>query len=454
MLNERLYEYIQDVENPETNYNLGLEYKKIGQTGAALSFFLRAADRSGDDLDLAYECLIHLGECFDAQQNRNTHVCACYKHAIALLPHRPEAYYHICRIKNWTSLYDEAYYFSSIALNLCNFDHTPLKDIHHYKGKYSLLFEKALSSWHWGKIEECRTSFLDLCKNHWNDLNEYEKGITQKYLKDHYNIDVEKILLESVDRIPVIGVPIVNGFHWIKRLVESIDYPVGHLIIINNNGRGELTDELDILAKTKYKFIDKISVTHLPANIGCAGAWNLIIKSCINSPSWIIVNNDIAFSPGMLEEMHREAVTTDSGMVHAKKSDWGGGAYDAFLIKDWVVQKCGLFDENLYPAYAEDVDYYIRVKNEGIKISILNIDYLHGDKDYETTGAQTWRLDVSLKEKIDNSRILNENEYLNKKWGNEYQTLQTYNYPFDNQSLDSSYTRYDLNFVRKKYLGF
>jgi GT2 family glycosyltransferase len=254
------------------------------------------------------------------------------------------------------------------------------------------------------------------------------------------------------------GVPIVNGLHWLKRLIESIDYPVNELFIVNNNGKGEITEELDKIVETSHKHINAIKVTHLPYNLGCSGAWNLIIKCYMNSPYWLIVNNDVAFTPGLLEKMNDAALNTDAEMIHGKVSQWGsvtGGAYDLFLIKDSAVQKCGLFDENLYPIYAEDVDYSIRATNENIKTLNLNIEYLHGDKDYESSGSQTWRLDPeNLKEKMNTSRILNETDYLYKKWGNDFYATGFYQTPFNNQNYDSKYTTYDLNFVRKKYLGF
>lgn len=254
--------------------------------------------------------------------------------------------------------------------------------------------------------------------------------------------------------IPVIGVPIVNGFHWIKRLIDSVDYPVKEFFIINNNGRNEINKELDALCNTKHKFIEKIIVSHLPSNLGVSASWNLIIKSYLMCPYWIICNHDVAFTPGLLEKMYLESKNNRYGMIHGKKCDWGGGAYDLFLIKDWVIQTCGLFDENLYPAYAEDVDHYIRIKNESIEIKFLNIDYPHGELDYSRTGSQTWRVDNTLKEKLDNSRILNETEYLNKKWGDNYSIYNTYKNPFNDERFKSSITSYDLDFVRKKYLGF
>lgn len=252
--------------------------------------------------------------------------------------------------------------------------------------------------------------------------------------------------------IPVIGVPIVNGVHWLKRLIDSVDYPVNELFIVNNNGRDQITNELDELVNINHPFINKIRVCHLPSNIGVSGAWNLIIKSYLMSPYWMIVNNDVSFSPGLLKSVHNEAINTDSGMIHCKKCDWGSGFYDLFLIKDWVVERCGLFDENLYPAYAEDVDYYMRVQNENIKSSILNLEYFHGDFDYNTSGSQTWKIELDLKDKIDKGRIMNETMYLNKKWGDFWNNR--YDYPYNNKYYNSKYTSYDLNFVRQKYLGF
>jgi hypothetical protein len=71
-----LHEYIRDPENPETNWNLAIEYLNNDQTASAICFFLRCADRSGDDLDLAYECLIHIGRCFDRQGDLKHIICS------------------------------------------------------------------------------------------------------------------------------------------------------------------------------------------------------------------------------------------------------------------------------------------------------------------------------------------------------------------------------------------
>ena len=55
--------------------------------------------------------------------------------------------------------------------------------------------------------------------------------------------------------IPVAGSLIVNTASWMRRLIKSIDYPIETFVIINNNGRGEIDDELNELAKQPRDFI-------------------------------------------------------------------------------------------------------------------------------------------------------------------------------------------------------
>jgi len=256
--------------------------------------------------------------------------------------------------------------------------------------------------------------------------------------------------------IPVIGTAVVNSTFWVEKQIKSIDYPVENFVIINNNGKGELNNELDIISKNTYPFIKKIIVTHMPSNIGVSGAWNLIIKCFVHCPYWIITNDDVSFDEGFLEEMVKTSKDNpDAGLIHGHSGDFNVGSWDLFLIKDWVIQQCGLFDENLYPAYCEDADYIMRLLNKSIKrIAGIEKNYFHGNgnKDqYYEEGSQTKKKDPSLVGKLEYSNEINI-EYLTKKWGENWRTCYPYPLPFNNYPI--SYTSYDLEFIRKKYLGF
>ena len=256
------------------------------------------------------------------------------------------------------------------------------------------------------------------------------------------------------DKIPVLGTAIVNGPHWLKKQIESIDYPVENYVIFNNNGRGEITNDLEILKSIENDNIENMFVCHLPSNIGVSGAWNLIIKSYINSPYWIIVNHDVSFTPGILEEMWSKAQNKETGIVFGKRGDFGLGAFDLFLIKDWVVQRLGLFDENFYPAYCEDADYIMKLWHTDIQQDFCELLYYHGSStDYYETGSQTKVEEPHLHDKLEEINTMNF-EYMEKKWGPWWRTMWPYKNPFNIKELLSTYNSYDIEFVRKKYLGF
>lgn len=281
--------------------------------------------------------------------------------------------------------------------------------------------------------------------------------ITNWWQENGHKINIEE-LVSMIDKIPVIGAPVVNSTYWISRLIMSVDYPVENFVIINNNGRGELDAELNRLTKMNHKFIDNIKVVHLPANIGCAGAWNLIIKCYMLAPYWIIVNDDVAFGPGLLKEMV-DKVNADPvvGMIHPNAGDFGIGAWDLFLIRENVVKIFGLFDENTYPAYCEDADYIMRMQHRPIrKIVGLNSKYMHGHGDstmYYETGSQTEKNEEGLKEKLDHANKLNI-DYLTQKWGPGWRKIDPNKNPFEGQEAPISMTTWDLDFVRQKHMGF
>lgn len=257
--------------------------------------------------------------------------------------------------------------------------------------------------------------------------------------------------------IPVIGTAVVKNPHWTRRLYLSIDFPVNNFVVFNNNGKGEIDEELDTLKELDHPFVKNLKIVHMPSNIGVAASWNLIIKSYLMSPFWIIVNDDVAFTPGFLREMFEASQNIEVGMVHGYGGDFGLGSYDLFLIKDWVVQKLGLFDENLYPAYCEDADYIMRLRHNDINaVKDLTKRYLHGDgycDEYYTHGSQTKKSSSDLAKKLDEVNVSNF-DYLTEKWGEGWRMADPFKYPFNNKDFSLTTTTFDLNFARSKYLGF
>lgn len=160
-LTAAITKYIRDTENAELNYQIALIYEELKQTSAAIGFFLRAAERT-NDMNLAYECLLKVGLCFERQTRRNNTVRVFYKHAVLLLPKRPEAYFLLSRFYERTLDRVSGYLYAQQGLDFADFNQVPLRGYVEYPGKYGLIFEKMVCSWWWGKVDECRALLVEL----------------------------------------------------------------------------------------------------------------------------------------------------------------------------------------------------------------------------------------------------------------------------------------------------
>lgn len=178
MDNKSLLNYINDINNSEKNYKLALEYEKLGQTGSAISFFLRAAELTKNDL-LAYECMIKIGLCFEKQGNRTNTVKSAYHNAITIMPSRPEAYFYLSKILEFEGMQFDAYTFSKIGLETYK---NNIEELYlcGYPGKYGLLFQKAVNSWWRGNCMESRKILQILIDEHWDEMDDYYKSMVEK----------------------------------------------------------------------------------------------------------------------------------------------------------------------------------------------------------------------------------------------------------------------------------
>ena len=174
-----LQQYIQNTEDTQANFNLGREYESIGQTGAAISFYLRTAERAKTDLE-QYEALLRMALCFEKQQTRDDTQKVLLQKAINLLVDRPEAYFLLSRLHERQKEWHDSYTVACMALKIVNFDHQPLLTDVQYPGKYGLLFEKGVSSWWVGLTEESREIMYDLKTNH--DLDSMHTSAVDKNL--------------------------------------------------------------------------------------------------------------------------------------------------------------------------------------------------------------------------------------------------------------------------------
>jgi hypothetical protein len=197
-LNDLLLEYALDTENPVKNFNLGMWYEHHRHNAPALSFFLRCAERTDDDL-LAYEALIHASNAYDRQGTRDQTAKGLLQQALCIMPKRPEAYYLLSRFAEKRECWQECYIMAQWGIDFCDFNCKPLHTDVEYPGKYCLIFEKALAAWSWGKGSETRELLIDLKNNYKLDDNHFTlvrnnliKVGSGDIVEKDYNLDENK----------------------------------------------------------------------------------------------------------------------------------------------------------------------------------------------------------------------------------------------------------------------
>jgi len=195
ILKELTIEYLKDVDDVESNWNIALHYHEIGQYASAIGFYVRAAERTSDKL-LQYECMVRSSMCFAKQGIRKFSVKGMLQHAVSLLPERPEAYYHLVMILNnehGDGSWFDSYTYGSIALQITK----PVEDLPatrtslDYPGRFVLEFERAHAAWHCGMCEESRDLHREMYKR--DDVPVWLKTIIKNNLVSMNAFQTEKI---------------------------------------------------------------------------------------------------------------------------------------------------------------------------------------------------------------------------------------------------------------------
>jgi tetratricopeptide (TPR) repeat protein len=202
-LEDLLYQYINDPNDPENNYQMAIYYDGIGQTASAVSYYLRAAERSLTDI-LKYECLVRASLCFNKQGMRNFTVKGLLQHAISLLPKRPEAYYLMSRHYennqvdgHWTN----SYMMASIGEKVADFNSPPLRTWVDFPGYYAMTFQRALAAWHCGLCDESRDTFKLLLRDRNVDDNFKHVIINNlKFMNVYHEIPFDTYTPEKYER--------------------------------------------------------------------------------------------------------------------------------------------------------------------------------------------------------------------------------------------------------------
>lgn len=203
--------------------------------------------------------------------------------------------------------------------------------------------------------------------------------------------------------IPVVGFATLKRFDLANRLLASIDYPVEHLVVVDNSGTATWDPE-------KPAFVANMWIIRVPFGLGLVGAWNLVVKSTPYAPYWVLINDDAWFAPGALEIIERDVDPDALNFVQCEPK------WSAPIFGQGMVSKVGLYDERFYPLYYDDNDLERRVIHHGVPIK--KIDALVHHENSSTLAAGYHRFnDVSF---MANHRLYQqktaENDFSQGEW--------------------------------------
>lgn len=193
--------------------------------------------------------------------------------------------------------------------------------------------------------------------------------------------------------IPVLAIPVLNRYDLLDDNLDTIDYPVKEILIINNGKENYIPKRQDL----------NVRVLNLPSNLGMSGSWNLTIKLYPHEKYWMFSSADTHWIEGSLEKLHNES-GPDKLILTTE-------AWSAFTLGENVVKEVGLFDEYFYPIYFEDNDYYERVIRSSLKDS-----YVHGTIQVNAPhgASQTIHSDEKLRDR-NNETFVKNREYFTEK---------------------------------------
>lgn len=154
--------------------------------------------------------------------------------------------------------------------------------------------------------------------------------------------------------IPVLIVPVMDGWDAAQRMLDSIDLPIGRVIVVDNDQSGR----------------QLVGAEHLRPliNLGFSGAINAAIAQTPEAPWWAWASHDLTFGTADWLNIATLVDVNTPRVVTGDRADERLLRFAYAAINRAALEAVGLLDEwTFYPIYYEDDDYQYRCQQGGVE---------------------------------------------------------------------------------------
>ena len=174
-------------------------------------------------------------------------------------------------------------------------------------------------------------------------------------------------------------------------------------------------------------------------NIGVSAGWNQGIRRAMKDGYRyaLIINDDVIMNKGTIEKLYKDILTTEAVIISPnviipkyKSEPWhreqgliNAIHWSCFILDMYkLVESCGWFDENFFPAYFEDNDMHYRINLVNDLTYYIDTDVIFYHKENGTTAIHNTAEQFDFCEK-----------YYITKWGGP-PGEESFDLPFNNQN--------------------
>jgi hypothetical protein len=238
---------------------------------------------------------------------------------------------------------------------------------------------------------------------------------------------------KAATTVPVYGTACIGtaDCSYVKDQLASLDTGVAHVIVVMNADHGEFKKYFSALAA---KFAGRFTFYYHPEILSCPESWNVILKSAYAIRPEIdfamVTNGDLWALPSYLAKFAQ----------HVRKEPENTAASKFVHFSSYALHKSGWknlgpFDEVIFPAYAEDVEYHIRMVSRGMFMS--SFPGSRQDTTFKHIGSRS-HSDGTFKQRIDR---WDQNDYMFRKWNvnmkmyADYANCRPFKHPWNQPAL-------------------